>query len=175
MSDPRYPIGRFQAPDPITAQHREQWMTDLEEAPALLRQAVAGLSEEQLDTPYRDGGWTPRQVVHHLVDSHINSYCRFRLALTEEEPTIKAYKEGAWADLPDARTAPVEPSLVMLEAMHDRWLRLLRAMSDADFARVFVHPEHGTKIRLDRTLGIYAWHGKHHVAHITGLRQRMGW
>lgn len=175
MSDSRYPIGRFQAPDPITAEHREQWMKDLEEAPALLRRAVAGLSEEQLDTPYREGGWTPRQVVHHLVDSHINSYCRFRLALTEEEPTIKAYKEGAWADLPDARTAPVEPSLVMLEAMHDRWLRLLRAMSDAEFARVFVHPEYGTKIRLDRTLGIYAWHGKHHVAHITGLRQRMGW
>lgn len=175
MSDLRYPVGRFQAPDPIIAEHRDQWIQELAASAGLLRQAVAGLSDQQLDTPYREGGWTVRQVVHHLADSHINSYCRVRLALTEESPTIKAYKEGLWADLADARTGPVDPSLAILEAVHDRWIRLMRTLTDSDFARAFVHPEHGTRIRLDRTLGTYAWHARHHTAHITGLRQRMGW
>jgi hypothetical protein len=137
-----------------------------------MRAAVASLSPEQLDTPYRPGGWTVRTVVHHVPDSHINSYVRFKLALTEDEPVIKPYDEAAWAKLVDS--GPIEPSLTLLESLHERWVQLLKTLSDADFARQFRHPELGA-VRLDQNLALYAWHGKHHVAHITSLRERMGW
>ena len=139
-----------------------------------MRAAVAGLTPEQLDTPYRPGGWTVRQVVHHVPDSHINSYVRFKLALTEEEPTIKPYDEARWAKLADTATTPVEVSLTLLDSLHSRWVPLLQSLTEADFARQFRHPELGM-VRLDRNLALYAWHGKHHVAHITSLRERMGW
>ncbi len=174
MTDLRYPVGRFQRKERVTSGDLAGWIAAIAGCPGALRQAVAGLSEAQLDTPYRDGGWTVRQVVHHLADSHMNSYIRFRLALTEEEPTIKPYNEGAWSNLPDAMDAPVEVSLVLLEAMHDRWVRLLRTMSPADFQRTLRHPESGL-LSLEVMTALYAWHSRHHVAHITGLRQRMGW
>jgi hypothetical protein len=138
-----------------------------------MRAAVAGLTEGQLDTPYRPEGWTVRQVVHHVPDSHLNSYVRFKLALTEDAPVVKPYDEGLWAKMADA-AAPVEMSLVMLESLHARWVRVLESMSEADFARSFRHPELGP-VRLEQNLALYAWHGKHHVAHITALRDRMGW
>ena len=137
--------------------------------------AVAGLAAGQLDTPYREGGWTVRQVVHHLPDSHLNAYTRMKLALTEEEPTIKPYEEARWAELPDARGGDIEPSLRLLESLHQRWLMLLRDLKPADFDRQFRHPEHGRIFKLSETLALYAWHGRHHVAHISALRQRMRW
>jgi uncharacterized damage-inducible protein DinB len=170
----QYPIGKFRPEAEITAEHIAKWIGEIAEAPARLREAVAGLMQEQLDTPYREGGWTVRQAVHHVADAHLNSYIRFRWGLTEEEPTIKPYDEARWAELPDARTAPVEVSLQLLEAVTDRWVRLLRAMSPAEFERKVVHPEAGVQ-RLGMLAGLYAWHGAHHTAHITGLRQRMGW
>jgi hypothetical protein len=136
---------------------------------------VAGLDQEQLDTPYRPGGWTVRQVVHHIGDSHINSIVRFKLALTEETPTIRPYDEALWAELPDSRTAPVDPSLALIDTLHARWVLLLRSMSEQDFERRFHHPEHDRTFTLARTLAMYAWHGQHHIAHITRLRERMGW
>ena len=139
-----------------------------------MRAAVAGLTPERFDTPYRPGGWTVRQVVHHVPDSHMNAYVRFKLALTEDEPTIKPYEEAAWAELADSASTPVDVSLTLLETLHDRWVRLLRSMTEADFARKFRHPQLGV-VPLDKNLALYAWHGKHHVAHITSLRQRMGW
>lgn len=174
MSDPRYPIGRFQREPNPTAEWRRARIAEIEEAPARLREAVAGLSDEQLDTPYREGGWTVRQVVHHVPDSHLNAYVRFHWAMTEDEPGIKTYEEARWAELPDARTAPVEVSLALLEALHRRWLLLLRSMTAADFARTLRHPEMGV-LTLDHMLTIYSWHGRHHVAHVTALRERMGW
>lgn len=162
----------FQAPS--TAEQRKLWIAEIAEAPAKLRAAVASLSEDQLDTPYREDGWTVRQVIHHVPDSHMNAYIRFKLALTESEPTIKPYEEAAWAELSDTRDTPVEVSLVLLDNLHDRWVRLLRSLTDADFAKQFRHPQFGT-IPLDRNLALYAWHGKHHVAHITSLRERKGW
>ncbi len=163
--DPRYPIGRFSFPESTTPEQRRGWIREIAEAPAHLRAAVAGLSEEQLDTPYRPGGWTVRQVVHHLPDSHMNSYVRLKLALTEDAPMIKPYDEALWANLPDT-ALPIEISLTLLEGLHARWVRLLESMTAADFSRVFRHPELGT-IRLEQNLALYAWHGKHHVAHIT--------
>lgn len=174
MEDLRYPIGKFRPPGEITREMREQWIADLEAAPTALRKAVSGLSEEQLETPYRPGGWTVRQVVHHVPDSHLNAYIRMRLALTESEPAIKTYEEKLWSELPDARTAPPDVSLALLDALHQRWVLLLRALSGADFASTFRHPELGP-MRLDVTLGLYAWHGRHHTAHITALRERKGW
>lgn len=174
MSDLRYPIGRFAADPDVTEEKRRRWIGEIANTPDSLRGAVDGLSAEPLDTPYRSGGWTVRQVVHHLPDSHLNAYVRFRLALTEREPTIKPYDEAAWAELADARTAPVGISLALLEALHRRWTLLLRSLSPADFPRAFRHPELGT-VMLDTYLQMYAWHGRHHVAHITSLRERMGW
>jgi hypothetical protein len=142
--------------------------------PAQLRATVNGWTDEQLDTPYRPDGWTVRQVIHHLPDSHINSYVRYRLALTESQPTIKPYDEDAWAHLPDAQSAPVDLSLALLDALHRRWVVLLRSLKAEEWACTFQHPENGT-VRLDMTLLIYAWHGRHHLAHITRLRDRMGW
>jgi DinB superfamily len=172
--DLRYPIGRFQPPPAIDSAVRSEWIDQIAELPAQLRRAIDGLSDSRLDTPYRPGGWTVRQVVHHLADSHINSYVRFKLALTEPEPPIKPYEEGLWAELDEARTAPPDVSLTLLAALHRRWVLMLRAMSESDFSRAFRHPERGVQ-RLDTALGIYAWHGRHHVAHITSLREREGW
>ncbi|MFO7247081.1 MAG: bacillithiol transferase BstA [Thermaerobacter sp.] len=174
MADPRYPIGRFQFDADRAPELRAQWIEDLAQAPALLRQAVAGLNDRQLDTPYREGGWTVRQVVHHVADSHLNAYVRLRLALTEERPVIKPYSEKAWAELSDARTAPVDSSLALVEGLHQRWVALLRSLRPDDFARTFQHPETGEQ-SLDRLVAFYAWHGKHHAAHIRSLRERMGW
>ena len=174
MDDPRYPVGRYTPPAEITAEQRKVWIGQIAEAPAKLRAAVEGLGEEQLDTPYRDGGWTVRQVVHHLPDSHMNAFVRFKLALTEDTPAIKTYDEAEWARLPDVRETPIETSLTLLDALHERWLHLLRAMDEDQWQRAFRHPEWG-EIRIDQTLGLYAWHGRHHVAHVTGLRERQGW
>jgi uncharacterized damage-inducible protein DinB len=145
-------------------------MEEIAQAPAQLRAAVAGLTEQQLEIPYREGGWTIRQVAHHLADSHINSYVRFRLALTEDSPIIKPYDEKRWADLPDARSGPLEPSLRLLESLHARWVELLRQLSPSDWDREFVHPEHGAASTLCRTLALYAWHGRHHIAQIRSVR-----
>lgn len=174
IDDLRYPIGKFSLEGEPTEAQRRAWIDDIAEAHAKLRAAVSGLSPQQLDTPYRPGGWTVRQVIHHVPDSHVNSYVRFRLALTEDEPVIKPYHEERWAELADARTAPVEPSLALLESLHERWVLLLRSLQPGDWARTFRHPERGV-VTLEQNLGIYAWHGRHHAAHITSLRRRMGW
>jgi uncharacterized damage-inducible protein DinB len=170
----RYPIGKVTRPATVTAAHRQQWIDEIEAAPALLRAAVAGLSDEQLDTPYRPGGWTVRQVVHHVPDSHLNAYVRLRWALTEDDPPIKAYDEKAWAELADIRATPVDLSLALLEALHARWMVFLRVLTEADCARTIQHPENGS-MSVDDLLANYAWHGRHHTAHITSLRERMGW
>ncbi|MEZ5425923.1 MAG: bacillithiol transferase BstA [Pyrinomonadaceae bacterium] len=171
--DLRYPIGTFDPSVEVTKELKESFIKDLEELPALLREAVKGLSDEQLDTHYRPGGWTVRQVVHHVVDSHINAYVRFKWTLTEDKPTIKTYFEERWAELGDSRM-PVENSLLMAENLHRRWVDLIRWMSDEDFARKLNHPDWG-ELTLDKMLGQYAWHGKHHTAHITRLAEREGW
>ncbi len=172
--DLRYPVGRLQPGGPLSHERRQELIAQVAETPERLRAAISGLSPEQLDTPYRPGGWTVRQVIHHVPDSHLNAYIRFKLALTEETPTIKTYAEALWADLPDtARTAP-EVSLTLLTVLHQRWVILLRALDAADFARTLQHPEMGL-LTLDQMLSVYAWHGRHHVAHITSLREREGW
>ena len=172
--DLRYPIGAFDTAAPVAPETRPQLIDQIAAAPTRLREAVRGLTNDQLDTPYRPGGWTVRQTVHHVADSHMNSYVRLRLALTEEEPVIKPYDEAKWAELLDARTLPVEVSLDLLDNLHQRWVALLRSLSGADFARTFRHPALGL-LGLDTNLALYAWHGRHHTAHITGLRQRNGW
>src|ERR1700676_2312065 len=174
ISDLRYPIGKFNFPDAVTPEDRAKFVGQIADAPARLKAAVAGLSDQQLDTAYRPGGWTVRQVVHHVPDSHLNSYVRFKLALTENEPTIRPYDEALWANLQDSRDTPVEVSLTLLEALHHRWDVLLRSLQPQDFARRLRHPEQGP-MTLDDMLGYYAWHSRHHVAHITSLRSREGW
>jgi hypothetical protein len=174
MTDPRYPIGKFTYDGAPSQDQRKKLIDEIEQAPAALRAAVRGLSPQQIETPYRDGGWTVRQVVHHVPDSHMNAYIRFKLALTEDEPTIKPYMEDRWANLPDSQSTPVEVSLALLAALHDRWVRLLRSLQPEDWKRTFRHPELGV-MPLEKTLGLYAWHGRHHVAHVTELRKRMGW
>jgi hypothetical protein len=172
--DLRFPIGDFRAPATTTEAERVALIEQIEAVPARFREAVHGLGHEQLETSYRPGGWTVRQVVHHVPDSHLNAYVRFRLALTEDEPTIKPYQEDRWAELSDARSAPLELSLDLLDALHRRWTRLLRSLAPSDWKRSFRHPELGL-MTLERTLALYAWHGRHHVAHVTSLRDRMGW
>jgi uncharacterized damage-inducible protein DinB len=174
MEDPRYPIGPFQFDGQVDPARRSQRIDEIAAAPGHLRAAIAGLTPAQLDTPYREKGWTVRQVVHHVPDSHLNAYTRIKLALTEDEPTIKPYEEARWAELPDMR-GPVEISLALLESLHRRWVLLLRELTPADLNRRFRHPEHGRTMALDEVLALYAWHGRHHVAHITSLRRRMGW
>lgn len=174
MTDLRYPIGKLEMEPQLTAEARRDLIDQIEQAPARLRAAVEGLTPGQLDTPYRPEGWTVRQVAHHVPDSHLNAYVRFKLALTEDTPLIKTYEEAAWAKLPDTFSVPVEVSLVLLESVHRRWVAVLRSMSAADFERALRHPDHGI-INLNQLLGLYAWHGRHHVAHVTGLRERMGW
>lgn len=171
MTDPRYPIGKFAFPRSTTEAQRQMWIAEIAEAPAKLRSAAEGLTPAQLDTPYREGGWTARQVIHHLPDSHMNAYVRFKLALTEDEPTIKPYDEAAWAALGDVSSTPINTSLSLLEGLHDRWTRLLQTLDEASFARTFRHPELGVT-RLDQYLALYAWHGKHHVGHVEYVRTR---
>jgi hypothetical protein len=174
MENLKYPIGKFQYEGAITAEQRDIWIKEIAEAPQKLRLAVQGLSDSQLDTPYRPDGWTVRQVVHHVADSHINSYIRFKLALTEDLPTIKPYDEAKWAELSDSVYLPVEISLQLLDALHLRWVDVLRSTTVEAFNRSFIHPESG-ETPLAKNLGIYAWHGNHHIAHITSLRDRMDW
>jgi hypothetical protein len=172
--DLSYPIGKFQMPKEVSPEALRAGIRELAAAPGLLREAVRGLDDAQLDTPYRPGGWTVRQVVHHIADSHMNAYMRFRLALTEDQPAIKPYDQAKWADLADARRDPVEVSLALIDGMHQRLVDLMDSLAPADFSRTFRHPERGV-VRLDSNLLMYAWHSRHHTAHITGLRQRMGW
>lgn len=174
MTDFQYPIGKFQPPEKISEQARRQFIQQIGEAPAALWSAVTGLSDEQLDTPYREGGWTVRQVVHHVADSHMNAFIRFKLAMTEEQPAVKTYEQQLWAELPDAKTVPVVVSLNLVDSLHKRFVALLRSMRAADFGRTMNHPELGV-VPLDHYLALYAWHGRHHVAHITALRSRKGW
>jgi len=171
--DPRYPIGKFEMPTAVTPERRRQAIEEIASTPAKMRVAVKGLSDGQLDTPYREGGWTVRQVVHHVPDSHLNAYVRLKLALTEDKPTIKTYEEAAWAELADAKM-PMEVSQTLLDSVHARWDRVWRAMKPEDFARKLVHPEHGERT-VDWLLFVYEWHGKHHTAHITELRKQKGW
>jgi hypothetical protein len=174
LEDLRYPIGKFAAPQVVTPALVAEWIEEIERHPAALRALVEPLSDEQLGTPYRPGGWAVRQVVHHLADSHLNSFIRFKWALTESRPTIKAYFEDRWAELPDYSMVPVATSLMLLDALHQRWVGLLRSLDAVDLKREFVHPLSGP-VRLDVNIGIYAWHGLHHFAHIRRLAEREGW
>ena len=174
MSDLQYPIGKFQWAGSASDDDRRRAIAAIAAAPAQLRAALAGLTPKQLDIPYRPDGWTIRQVVHHVPESHMNAYIRFKLALTEEQPTIKPYREDLWAKLADVKPTPIETSLSLLDNLHERWVILLRSMSAEDFARTLNHPEAGV-LTLDRTLALYAWHGAHHTAHVTSLRERLGW
>jgi len=171
--DPRYPIGKLERVSALSPDERRIAIEHIAQTPGLLSAAVSGLTPEQLDAPYRDGGWTVRQLVHHVADSHMNAYVRFKLALTELDPTIKPYDQKLWAELPDSQ-APIEVSLALLAALHQRWVPLLRAMKPEDFARTLRHPEMGP-VTLDGNLRIYSWHGRHHTAHVTSLRARKGW
>lgn len=173
-TDLSYPIGKLERKSRLTPEERAAAIAAIAAAPAELRAAVEGLTEEQLDTPYRPGGWTVRQVVHHVPDSHMNAYVRVKLALTEERPRIKPYDQDAWAGLADTANTPAEVSLTLLEALHFRWVELLQAIEPADFERTLDHPELG-EVTLDSLLCIYSWHGRHHVAHVTHLREREGW
>jgi hypothetical protein len=172
--DLRYPVGRFAPVARVTDDIRRAAVDDLAALPIRMREAVAGLSDAQLDTPYRPGGWTVRQVVHHVADSHMNGYIRVKLALTEDTPTIKPYDENAWATLADMRL-PIGVSLTLIDSLHARWVALYRAMSAGQFARSFYHPELYRALSLDEFVQMYAWHSRHHVAHITALGQREGW
>lgn len=174
MTDPRYPIGPFVF-DPATAeQNRTASLHALAEFPMALRRAVEGWNDQKLNTPYREGGWTVRQVIHHVADSHMNGYIRLKLSLTEEQPTVKPYLEARWAEIPEARTAKIEPSLDLLVALHQRWILTYATMTAADFQRTMLHPENGV-LTLERHLALYAWHSRHHLAHVTTLAERMGW
>jgi uncharacterized damage-inducible protein DinB len=173
-SDPRFPIGKFSYSGSLTPEQKQSHVDEIAQAPVKLRAAVKGLSDAQLDTPYRDGGWTVRQVTHHVPDSHMNAYVRFKLALTEDEPTIKPYAEERWAELADTQATPIEVSLTLLDSLHDRWVRLLRSLEDDAWKRSFRHPDMGP-MTLEKALAMYAWHGKHHVAHVTALRARKAW
>ena len=174
MTDPRYPIGRFDGASPSSARERNAMVQGIAETPAKLRAAVRGLSSAQMATPYRAGGWTVLQVVHHLPDSHINAYVRFKLGLTEDFPTIKPYMEARWAELEDSRSAPIDVSLSLLESLHARWVMLMQAMQAEDWARKLNHPENGV-ITLEHMAALYHWHGRHHIAQINSLRERNGW
>ena len=174
MNDLRYPIGKFLYDGLTNDEQKQARLEEIAQTPKKLRTAVHGLSETQLDTEYRPGGWTVRQVIHHVPDSHLNAYIRFKLALTEDDPTIKPYAEDRWAELADSKATPVEVSLTLLDSLHDRWVRLLRSLTEEEWKRTFRHPELGP-MTLEKTLALYAWHGKHHVAHITELRKRMSW
>jgi len=172
--DPRYPLGKLMYEGLADEATRAKRITIIAETPAKFRAAVSGLTEAQLDTPYRDGGWTVRQLAHHVPDSHMNAYIRFKWGLTEDAPTIKVYDENAWSQLADSKTTPVEVSLNLLENIHTRWMNILRSMTSKDFERKLVHPANG-EMTLDKVLNVYAWHGPHHTAHVTELRKAKGW
>jgi len=172
--DLRYPVGPFEPVSTLTPDQRRAAIDAIAEVPTRLRAAVANLTDAQLDTPYRPGGWTVRQLVHHIADSHMNALTRFKLALTEDAPTVKTYEEGLWAELADAKTPPIDSSLAIIDNLHKRWVILLRSLDPAQFERKFRHPQWGLST-VDFLLAQYAWHGKHHVAHITSLRERKGW
>ncbi|MBN4046751.1 bacillithiol transferase BstA [bacterium AH-315-P07] len=174
MSDLRYPIGPLNMEPEINSENVEIWIHEIEATPVKLREAITGLNDLQLDTPYRPKGWTVRQVVHHLADSHMNSYVRFKLALTEDNPSVRGYDERAWAELPEAKSGPIDFSLDLLEAIHRRWVIVLRNLTVEQLDRTFQHSELGP-VKLSINVNLYAWHGKHHVAHITALREREGW
>lgn len=169
----RYPIGKFEMPEHMTPEQLDHWIVDIDHFPSALKHALEGLSEHHLDIPYRPGGWTIRQIVHHLADSHMNAFIRTRLALTEDNPTIKAYDQDAWAELVDSKNSPVEWSAFILEGLHRRWASVLRRVED--WGASFVHPEYKRTYRLDQMLALYRWHGQHHLAQITGFREQMGW
>ncbi len=173
-TDPRFPIGPFTFDPDVTPEKRHQSIAAIRETPARLRAAVTGLTPDQIETPYRDGGWTVRQVVHHVPESHMNAFVRFKLALTEDKPTIKPYEEDLWVKLPDIPRVPIETSLTLLDALHQRWIAILESMNAPQFARPLIHPQHG-EVRLDWMLQLYAWHGRHHTAHVTALRSAKGW
>jgi len=174
QTDPRYPVGKFEKPSQVTDAQRREAIATIAAMPAKLKAAVAGLNAQQLATPYRDGGWTVAQVVHHLADSHGNAFFRFKFGMTEQNPTIKPYDEAKWAETADCKDVPAEVSLAIVDGLHQRWNALLKSMQPADFARPLFHPEHGS-ITLDYMLALYSWHSRHHVGHITALRQRNGW
>ncbi len=174
MTDLRYPIGKASIEGELTQDQRMAMIDEVGRLPSKLRAALQNLNPHQLETSYRPEGWTVRQVVHHLADSHMNAFVRFKLALTESEPTIKPYNEKLWAETADARTAPFELSLNLIESLHERWTLLMSTMEAKDFLRVMIHPERG-RLMLGNTLRLYEWHGRHHTAHITALRERMGW
>ncbi len=175
LSDLRYPIGKFRQAAAYTADLRSENIATIAACPAAMRRAVDGLQAAQLDTPYRDGGWTVRQVVHHVPDSHMNAYVRHKLAVTEERPTIRPYQEAAWAELADGKSADIALSLTLLAVLHERWERFLRALPSEMFDRAFIHPAMPEPVTLDRSIAMYAWHGRHHVAQIDALRRRSGW
>lgn len=171
----KFPIGEFEAPQEMSAVEIERGIKIIEQLPEQLKEAVIDLSENQLDTPYRPGGWTVRQVIHHLPDSHLNSYIRFKWALTEDSPIIKAYQEADWANLLDYEITPIEISLNLLKSLHQRWVILLKNLEQEDFRKIFIHPETNKENRLDTTIASYAWHSQHHLAHIVNLKKRMNW
>ena len=174
QTDLRYPIGEY-TPAAFSEALREQWLSDIKFLPQAIEHAVSNLDEFQLQTPYRDGGWTVHQVVHHVADSHLNAYCRFKLGITEESPTIRPYDEKLWSVTSDVQNLPINISITLLYALHQRWHEFLNHFSHADWQRTVFHPEHKKQFTLWELLGSYAWHGRHHTAHITGLRERMGW
>lgn len=173
--DPRYPIGRYAPPEAIDAAVLKGWAGALGDAPGRVREVLRGLSDSQLDTPYREGGWSVRQVAHHLPDSHMHAYLRFKWALTEPTPAVPGYDEARWAALSDSLHGPVEPALALLEALHERWLALIVTMAPADFERGFLNPRNGTERSLGWLLGLYVWHGAHHTAQVAALREQRGW
>lgn len=171
----QYPIGKFEKPSTITSGILSEWISFLESFPSLLTQEVSHLSDQQLDTPYRDGGWTIRQVIHHCADSHMNAFCRIKLAITEDNPVIKPYYEDRWAELTDSKTLPIETSLNILKGLHQRWVVLLKSLNNELLERNFIHPEHQKTFSIAETIGTYAWHSEHHLAHITELKRSKGW
>ena len=174
-TDPRDPIGQYE-PKPFSIEQKVEWLADIRFLPLLLENSILNLDEAQLHTPYREGGWTVHQLVHHVADSHMNAYIRFKLGLTEDNPTVKPYDENKWAELYDVKKLPVNVSLTLLHAVHERLHETLKWVSDDDWNnRTVYHPEHKKTMRLWYLLGLYAWHGRHHVAHVTALRERMGW
>ena len=174
MIDPRYPIGKYE-PQPFSTEQKEKWLADLRFLPEELERSIVNLDEEQLLTPYREGGWSVQQLVHHVADSHMNAYTRFKLGLTETNPTIRPYDEKEWALLADNDLVVINVSLTLLHALHQRWVAALTNLDDKDCDRTVVHPDHGRQMSLWLLLGLYAWHGKHHTAHITSLRETKGW
>ena len=171
QNDLRYPVGPYRRTERVGRAELDAWISELEALPRHLRKAADGMGDQELDTPYRPGGWTARQVVHHIADGHMSAYTRFRLALTEETPTVKPFEETRWAELVDAKSGPVEPSLAVVDGLHQRWVMLLRSMPDEDFKRRYRHPDRGELVALEETLGYFAWHSRHHVAQILSVRK----